>query len=53
MLINFVDATNDDNHYTKPTPTTLHHRRGVHKKKLENNIKQKIYTIASISYKLD
>jgi len=20
MLINFVDATNDDNHYTKPPP---------------------------------
>jgi len=23
MLINFVDATNDANHYTKPAPTLL------------------------------
>jgi len=22
-LINFVDATNDDNHYTKPPPNNL------------------------------
>ena len=31
MLINFVDTTNDANHYTKPPPGSLHKQDNLYK----------------------